>query len=89
MKAGHATYKLGDALKKAPKKAKPAAKKSAAKPKAAEKKTAAKPKASTPKKAAADKKGTGQQSRSVQVMLCSQTEQFAVSRGLSHQHPMS
>ncbi|MCJ1368740.1 hypothetical protein MMC16_007886, partial [Acarospora aff. strigata] len=53
-----ASYKLGDELKKAPKKAKPATKKPAAKPKAAEKKSPAKPKASKPKKAAPEKKVT-------------------------------
>lgn len=84
-----ASYKLGDELKKGPKKAKPAAKKSAAKPKAAEKKAAVKPKASTPKKVAADKKGTGQQSRSAQGMLCLQSEQLAASCSVSHQDLLS
>ena len=63
-----ASYKLGDELKKAPKKAKPAAKKPATKPKAVAKTSAAKPKASKPKKVAS---ATGQHIRSILVMLCS------------------
>ena len=65
LKKVKASYKLGDELKKAPKKAKTAAKKPAAKPKTAAKTSAAKPKASKPKKAAADKKATGQHIRSI------------------------
>lgn len=78
-----ASYKLGDELKKAPKKAKPAIKKPAAKPMAAEKKSPAKPKASKPKKAAPEKKATGQHIRSVQVMLCSQATHTGALCGLS------
>ena len=83
-----ASYKLGDELKKAPKKAKPATKKPAAKPKAAEKKSAVKPKASKPKKAAAEKKATGQQCRSVQVMLCLQAAHSGTLRVLSRQRAL-
>ena len=81
-----ASYKLGDELKKGPKKARPATKKPAAKPKAAEKKAAVKPKASKPKKAAAEKKATGQHCRSVQVMLWLQATQSGALRALSRQH---
>jgi len=68
-----ASYKLGDELKKAPKKAKAVKSKTAAKPKAAAKPAAAKPKASKPKKAAPEKKAAGKQGRSACVMLCLQT----------------
>jgi len=68
-----ASYKLGDELKKAPKKAKAVKSKTAAKPKAAAKPAAAKPKASKPKKAAPAKKAAGKQGRSACVMLCLQT----------------
>ena len=80
-----ASYKLGDELKKGPKKAKPANKKPAAKPKAPEKKTAVKPKASKPKKPAAEKKATGQHCRSVKVMLCSQAALCSALSALLHQ----
>lgn len=80
-----ASYKLGDELKKGPKKSKPATKKPAAKPKAADKKSAVKPKASKPKKAAAEKKATGQHCRSVQVMLCLQAPQRSALRAISRQ----
>ena len=68
-----ASYKLGDELKKAPKKAKAAKSKTAAKPKAAAKPAAAEPKASKPKKAVPVKKAAGKQGRSACVMLCLQT----------------
>lgn len=54
-----ASYKLGDELKKAPKKARPAKSKPAAKPKTAAKPAAAKPKATKPKKTAPEKKPAG------------------------------
>jgi len=65
-----ASYKLGDELKKAPKKAKPAKSKPAAKPATAAKPAAAKPKATKPKKAAPEKKAAGKHDRYAWVMLC-------------------